>query len=58
MTKSSAGSKTTGGFQGFPPGAMQFWLELASEGEAYLDGIYTKYVMTPVATVGVGYRFF
>lgn len=31
---------------------------LADEGEAYLDGIYTKYVMTPVATVGVGYRFF
>lgn len=31
---------------------------LADEGEAYLDGIYEDYVFTPVATVGVGYRFF
>lgn len=31
---------------------------LADEGESYLDGLYTKYVMTPVVTVGVGYRFF
>lgn len=31
---------------------------LAAEGETYLDDIYTTYVMTPVATVGVGYRFF
>lgn len=31
---------------------------LAAEGEAYLDGIYTEYVMTPVASVGVGWRFF
>jgi hypothetical protein len=30
----------------------------AHEGEVYLDGIYTQYVMVPVATVGVGYRFF
>jgi hypothetical protein len=30
----------------------------ADDGEAYLDDVYTRYVMTPVATVGVGYRFF
>lgn len=31
---------------------------VAAEGEAYLDGIYTKYVMLPAVTVGVGWRFF
>lgn len=31
---------------------------LAREGEAYLDDIYTRYVFTPVVSVGVGYRFF
>lgn len=31
---------------------------LAREGEAYLDDLYTRYVFTPVVSVGVGYRFF
>jgi len=29
-----------------------------SEAEAYLDGIYTDYVFTPVVSISLGYRFF
>ncbi len=41
-----------------PPRTRLALEEAATYVEGYLDGIYTQYVMTPVITVGVGYRFF
>jgi hypothetical protein len=42
----------------YAPRAPNLVREFTRAGEAYLDGIYTSYVFTPVVTVALGYRFF
>lgn len=42
----------------FQPLAPRFVDALTAEAEAYLDDIFTTYVITPTVSVAVGYRFF
>ncbi len=56
----TVGARTRASVQGGtrPPRVQAALEDAADFVEGYLDDIYTKYVFTPVITVGVGYRIF